>query len=794
MNEKALHTLEYDKIIEKLVGYAVSPMAKERAAALRPSAAMSDIIIWQEETTEATTMVLKKGTPSFGGFREIRPQLKRASMAGILSIAELMSVGEFAYVCRKVKNYARKENKDEVYARLDEYFDLIIPLDKLENEISRCILSETEVADDASAGLRSVRREIKASNERVKDHLNGVINSSAYRNMLQDFVITIRNDRYCVPVKAEYRSSFPGMIHDQSNTGSTLFMEPLSVIQLNNKIKELQAKEKEEIEKILIALSDMVTANAFAIEGNLELLTQLDFIFAKANLSLAMDGTQPLFNTKGYINIHKGRHPLLDPKKVVPTDIYLGKDFTTLMITGPNTGGKTVALKTLGLFTLMGQAGLHIPTKDRSQLSIFDDVFADIGDEQSIEQSLSTFSSHMTNVVSFLKKANRHSLVLFDELGAGTDPTEGAALAIAILSHLHEQGIRTMATTHYSELKVYALSTSGVENACCEFDVETLRPTYRLLIGVPGKSNAFAISSKLGLPDYIIDKAKEQISEQDESFEDVLSSLESSRITIENERREIEQYKQEIASLKSEMESKQEKLNEQRDRIIRQANEEAHAVLREAKEYADQTMKMFHKFQKDHVDLSAVEKERQNLRKHMNKAEKGMTQKTAAKKPKKELTAKDISLGDAVKVLSMNLKGTVSSRPDNKGFLFVQMGIIRSKVHISDLELIDEAEITTPTMQRTGAGKIRMSKAAHVSTEINLLGKTVDEAVAELDKYLDDAYIAHLKSVRIVHGKGTGALRKGVHNYLKRQKHVESFRLGEFGEGDAGVTIVEFKK
>ena len=734
MNEKALHTLEYDKIIEKLVGYAVSPMAKERAAALRPSAAMSDIIIWQEETTEATTMVLKKGTPSFGGFREIRPQLKRASMAGILSIAELMSVGEFAYVCRKVKNYARKENKDEVYARLDEYFDLITPLDKLENEISRCILSETEVADDASAGLRSVRREIKASNERVKDHLNGVINSSAYRNMLQDFVITIRNDRYCVPVKAEYRSSFPGMIHDQSNTGSTLFMEPLSVIQLNNKIKELQAKEKEEIEKILIALSDMVTANAFAIEGNLELLTQLDFIFAKANLSLAMDGTQPLFNTKGYINIHKGRHPLLDPKKVVPTDIYLGKDFTTLMITGPNTGGKTVALKTLGLFTLMGQAGLHIPAFDNSQLAVFDNVFASIGDEQSIEQSLSTFSAHMTNIVKIMDEVTDDSLVLFDELGAGTDPTEGAALAVAIIQALLERKIRTAVTTHYSELKVFALTTEGVENACCEFDVETLRPTYRLLIGVPGKSNAFAISSKLGLPDYIIDKAKEQISEQDESFEDVLSSLESSRITIENERHEIEQYKQEIASLKSEMESKQEKLNEQRDRIIRQANEEAHAVLREAKEYADQTMKMFHKFQKDHVDLSAVEKERQNLRKHMNKAEKGMTQKTAAKKPKKELTAKDISLGDAVKVLSMNLKGTVSSRPDNKGFLFVQMGIIRSKVHISDLELIDE-------------GKLRFTQLYDKEDKVTAGERVVTSNISE--KYVEGLFIGYVSEISL---------------------------------------------
>ena len=790
MNEKALHTLEYDKIIEKLVGYAVSPMAKERAAALRPSAAMSDIIIWQEETTEATTMVLKKGTPSFGGFREIRPQLKRASMAGILSIAELMSVGEFAYVCRKVKNYARKENKDEVYARLDEYFDLITPLDKLENEISRCILSETEVADDASAGLRNIRREIKASNERVKDHLNGVINSSAYRNMLQDFVITIRNDRYCVPVKAEYRSSFPGMIHDQSNTGSTLFMEPLSVIQLNNKIKELQAKEKEEIEKILIALSDMVTANAFAIEGNLELLTQLDFIFAKANLAKIQNGMAPIFNTEGRIRIRQGRHPLLNPKKVVPIDVHLGDEFHLLIVTGPNTGGKTVSLKTVGLFTLMGQAGLHIPAKDRSELAIFDDVYADIGDEQSIEQSLSTFSSHMTNIVSFLKKVDERSLVLFDELGAGTDPTEGAALAISILSHLHQRGIRTMATTHYSELKVYALSTPGVENACCEFDVKSLRPTYRLLIGIPGKSNAFAISGKLGLPDYIIEDAKKRLSEQDVSFEDLLTDLETSKRTIEKEQEEIARLKKEAEDLKTQAKQRQEKLDDQRDRILREANEKANAILREAKEVADKTIKDFRKFGKENISAAEMEKEREKLRKKIKDTASASAMKS--QKPKKEHKASDFKLGESVKVLSMNLTGTISSLPDAKGNLTVRMGILSSQVNISDLEIIEEVSPYAPKkMNRTSKGKIKMGKSLSVRPEINLLGRTVDEAVAELDKYLDDAILAHLNTVRVVHGKGTGALRKGIHEYLRRQKHVKSYHLAEFGEGDAGVTIVE---
>ena len=789
MDYKSLKTLEYHKIIEKLSSYAGSEAARKMCADLKPMTDINSINDALTQTSDALSRIYAKGSVSFSGVSNIIDSIKRLEVGSTLNTHELLNISAVLTTAAAAKSHYEETNDS-----LTDYFNSLEPLTPLNTQIKNCIISEEEISDDASGTLRDIRRQMRISADRIHTELNKILNSPSTRSCLQDYVITMRQGRYCLPVKAEYKSQIAGMIHDQSATGSTIFIEPAAVVKLNNDIRELELKEQAEIERILAALSAEASAYTDELQSDYTILVTLDFIFAKAQLSKFYKCSCPIMNTDKYINIKKGRHPLIPAKTVVPIDIYLGKDFNLLIVTGPNTGGKTVSLKTVGLLTLMGQSGLHIPTLDRSELALFEEVYADIGDEQSIEQSLSTFSSHMTNVVSFLKKANRHSLVLFDELGAGTDPTEGAALAIAILSHLHEQGIRTMATTHYSELKVYALSTSGVENACCEFDVETLRPTYRLLIGVPGKSNAFAISSKLGLPDYIIDKAKEQISEQDESFEDVLSSLESSRITIENERREIEQYKQEIASLKSEMESKQEKLNEQRDRIIRQANEEAHAVLREAKEYADQTMKMFHKFQKDHVDLSAVEKERQNLRKHMNKAEKGMTQKTAAKKPKKELTAKDISLGDAVKVLSMNLKGTVSSRPDNKGFLFVQMGIIRSKVHISDLELIDEAEITTPTMQRTGAGKIRMSKAAHVSTEINLLGKTVDEAVAELDKYLDDAYIAHLKSVRIVHGKGTGALRKGVHNYLKRQKHVESFRLGEFGEGDAGVTIVEFKK
>ena len=794
MNHKAYKALEYSKIIHMLTDKASSSMGKDICRKTEPSTDIEEIRHMQTQTRDALTRLFQKGNISFGSVKDIRGSLKRLEIGSSLGIGELLAICSMLENTNRVKAYSRSDRGDSLPDSLDGMFDALEPLTPLTTEIRRCILSEDEISDDASSTLRQIRRNMKITGERIHTQLSSLVNGSA-RNYLQDAVITMRNGRYCIPVKAEYKGQVPGMVHDQSSTGSTLFIEPMAVVKLNNDIRELELQEQKEIEVILADLSQQTAAQTDSILADLNIMVQLDVIFARAALAMDMNATEPIFNDEGRIRLKQARHPLIDKKKAVPIDIRLGEDFDLLVVTGPNTGGKTVSLKTVGLLTLMGQSGLHIPTLDRSELALFEEVYADIGDEQSIEQSLSTFSSHMTNVVSFLQKANRHSLVLFDELGAGTDPTEGAALAIAILSHLHEQGIRTMATTHYSELKVYALSTSGVENACCEFDVETLRPTYRLLIGIPGKSNAFAISSKLGLSDAVIQRAKDQISEQDESFEDVLSSLEENRITIENERLEIERYKEEIKTLKSQLEARQEKLDAQRERILRQANEEAHKVLEEAKDYADKTMKLFHKFQKDHVDTASVERERQELRKRMNKAESNIAAgKTQQKKPKKLLTAKDIHPGDAVKVLSMNLKGTVSSRPDSKGYLFVQMGIIRSKVHLSDLELLDEPVITTPSLQKTGAGKIRMSKSASVSTEINLLGKTVDEAVAELDKYLDDAYIAHLKSVRVVHGKGTGALRKGVHDYLRRQKHVASFRLGEFGEGDAGVTIVEFKK
>ena len=794
MNPKALKTLEYNKIIDKLTEFAGSALAKEMCRNLQPSTDLYEIQALQKETSDALSRIYQKGAVSFRGVRDIRGSIKRLEIGAIIGINELLSICSLLDVCSKVKAYSRNDRDPDFEDSLEAMFQALQPLTPVSSEIRRCIASEEELNDDASPALFKIRRSMRQINDKVHAQLQTMVNGSA-RTYLQDAVVTMRNGRYCIPVKAEHRGQIPGMIHDQSSTGSTLFVEPMAVIKLNNDLRELELKEEKEIEMILATLSARCGEETEALRDDLDLLTKLDFIFARAQLSRSMNGTQPDFNEEGRILIKKGRHPILDKKKVVPIDIQLGKDFELLIITGPNTGGKTVSLKTVGLFTLMGQAGLHIPAFDHSELSVFHEVFADIGDEQSIEQSLSTFSAHMTNTVSILKEADDRSLVLFDELGAGTDPTEGAALAIAILSNLHRRGSRVMATTHYSELKVFALSTPGVENGCCEFDVETLRPTYRLLIGVPGKSNAFAISQKLGLSQDIIEEAKTHLTKQDEDFEDLLADLEQKRVTIEQERDQINSYKEEIRELKQRLESKQEKLDLSRDKILREANEQARNILQEAKDYADTTIRNFQKYGKAAgVSAKDMEKERGKLREKMSTVDKKLSAKNAApKKSHKQLTAKDLHIGDSIKVLSLNLKGTVSTLPDAKGNLFVQMGILRSQVNIRDLEKLDDTVITGGNFSKTGSGKIKMSKSASVSTEINLLGKTVDEAIMELDKYLDDAYIAHLPSVRIVHGKGTGALRKGVHNYLRRQKHVKSYRLGEFGEGDAGVTIVEFK-
>ena len=788
MNQKTLTKLEYHKIIAMLEEQASSFRGKQLCRRLKPMTDLERIDTAQEQTAAAFTRIVKKGRISFSDAFPVEESMKRLEIGAALGSGELLRICKVLKTTARAKAYGRHDTQDDLADCLDAYFEQLEPLTLLSNEIERCIISEEEISDDASSALKHIRRSIHSINDKIHATLNTLVNGSL-RTYLQDPIITMRGDRYCIPVKAEYRGQVQGLIHDQSSTGSTLFMEPMAIVKLNNDLKELYTKEQEEIQVILARLSEDTSAYIEEIRTNYRSLTDLDFIFARGQLAYSMNGSRPILNTEGRIRIRSGRHPLLDARKVVPITVTLGEDFSLLIITGPNTGGKTVSLKTVGLLTLMGQAGLHIPAADRSEIAIFRQIYADIGDEQSIEQSLSTFSSHMTNIVSFLKDVDQNSLVLFDELGAGTDPTEGAALAIAILSHLHTKGIRTMATTHYSELKVYALTTEGVENACCEFDVESLKPTYRLLIGIPGKSNAFAISSKLGLPDYIIEDAKNRLSEHDVSFEDLLGDLENSRRTIEKERDEIQNYKREVERLKTQTRQKQEKLEEQRERILREANEKANAILRDAKEMADETMKNFRKFGKEGISAAEMEKERERLRQKIKETSAKST--LTPQKPKKTYKPSDFKLGESVKVLSMNLTGTISSLPDSRGNVTVQMGILRSQVHISDLEIIEEQNPYAPkNMRRTGSGKIKMSKSLSVSPEINLLGKTVDEAVAELDKYLDDALLSHLNSVRVVHGKGTGALRKGIHEYLRRQKHVKSYHLAEFGEGDAGVTIV----
>lgn len=789
MNHKALKTLEFDKIIHILTAHAASEGAKEMCRKLVPYDNINDVERAQRETADALRRVYRKGSVSFGGIRDIRGSLKRLEIGGILGMGELLQIMSLLETAGKIRQYGQREADDTSRDSLDESFEFLDPVPTLASEIRRCILADDEMADDASSALLQIRRSMRQMNDKVHNTLNSMVNGSA-RSYLQDPVVTMRDGRYCLPVKAEHRSQVPGMIHDQSSTGSTLFIEPMAVIKLNNDFKELLMKEQQEIEKILSVLSEKAAAVTEILAEDYRILTALDFIFARAMMAKDMKATRPIFNTERQIHIKDGRHPLLDPKKAVPITVRLGDDFDLLIITGPNTGGKTVSLKTVGLFTLMGQAGLHIPAFEGSRLAVFDQVYADIGDEQSIEQSLSTFSSHMTTIVSILKEVTLNSLVLFDELGAGTDPTEGAALATAILDHLHRQGIRAMATTHYSELKVYALSTEGVENACCEFDVESLRPTYRLLIGIPGKSNAFAISSRLGLEDFLIEDAKKRINAQDVSFEVMMAELQDSRVKLLNEQEEITRYKSEIRTLRDALQKKQDRIDERKEKILSDAAAQANAILQEAKDYADETMKNFHKFGKASISVKDMEAERARLREKIKENDSRTAK--AAPKPKKKLKAASLHLGDRVRVLSLNLEGTVSTLPNPKGDLFVQMGILRSQVNINDLEYIGEAENLQKGMT-TGSGKLRMSKSAAVSTEINLIGMTVDEAIAHLDKYLDDAYLAHVPNVRIVHGKGTGALRTAVHQYLKRCKHVKTFRLGTFGEGDAGVTIAEFK-
>lgn len=793
MNEKALRTLEYNKIIDKLTSLASTTYGKELCSKLLPQTDLKTIQKLQRETTDALSRMLRKGSVSFNGIHDIRPSLMRLKVGSALSATELLHISSDLDAALRLKaygGYTGKEGEEQTEDSLTEYFANLEPLTPLNNEIKRCIISEEEIADDATPALKSVRRAIKNANNRIHSELSSILSSS--RTMLQDNIITMRNGRYCLPVRAEYKALFQGMVHDQSSTGSTLFIEPMAIVRLNNELKELAIKEQEEIEKLLAELSNQAAEHTESLEYDFHTLTELDFIFARAALSKQMKASEPVFNKMGIINIKKGRHPLIDPKKVVPIDIRLGRDFTMLIITGPNTGGKTVSLKTVGLLTLMGQAGLHIPAFDGSELAVFEEVYADIGDEQSIEQSLSTFSSHMTNIVNILKEADTRSLVLFDELGAGTDPTEGAALAMSILSFLHKRQIRTMATTHYSELKIYALSTEGVSNASCEFDVETLRPTYRLLIGIPGKSNAFAISQKLGLPDYIINDAKERIGHQEKSFEDLISDLEANRITIEKEQAEISKYKAEIEQLKKNLTRKNETLEANRDRLLKEAKEQAAKILQEAKEFADQSIKRYNKWLQEGGSIKDMENERNALRERLSESESALF-KNKPKKAKKARSIEELKIGDPVHVISLGLNGTVSTLPNAKGDLYIQMGALRSLINLKDIELLEKEPEPQVELQKTQVGKIKMAKSASIHPDINLIGKTVEEAIFELDKYLDDAYLAHLPQVTVIHGRGTGALKNAVHAHLKKLKYVKTYRVGGFGEGDHGVTIVEFK-
>lgn len=800
MNKKALKTLEYNKIIALLEQCAGSTQGKAYCRELLPVSDLSQIKRMQAETKDALSRIFKRGSVSFSGITDVRPFLKHLEIGSSLTISELLAIASLLEVAKRVKTYGRSENDLSIEGdHLAHFFNDLEPLTPVCQEIRHCILSEDSIADDASPGLKNIRRQKNVIGERIRTQMNTMLNNNTTRSYLQDGVITVRGGRYCLPVKAEYKNYVPGMVHDQSSSGSTLFIEPMSVVNLNNSLRELELQEAEEIEKILADLSNLVAEHTEEISQDFMILAELDFIFAKGELARKMNAVEPEFHTDGIIHLRAARHPLLDPKHVVPIDLTLGKDYNLLIVTGPNTGGKTVSLKTCGLLSLMGQAGLHIPTKDRSQLSIFDDVFADIGDEQSIEQSLSTFSSHMTNIVHILREVERssgHYLCLFDELCAGTDPKEGAALATAILSSLHERGVLTMATTHYSELKMYALSTPGVENACCEFSVETLSPTYHLLIGIPGKSNAFAISKKLGLSDDLIADAKTHVTEDDQDFEDLMVDLEQRRVAMMRDSEEIARQKREMEDLQKKLKEREDRLNASKDKILRQANEDASHILQEAKQIADETIRNFNKYSHSNPDIAKMEAKRAAVGKKLADSRKKAS--VAAKdnnKPKNHKVPKNLRVGDPVKVLSMNISGTVYSLPNARGDLQVQMGIMRSKVNINDLILLEDndtaAKTTGKKSRYTGNGGF--SKAATISPEINLLGLNGDEAVAKLDKYLDDAYVSHLKSVRVVHGKGTGALRKAVHQYLRKQKIVDEFHLAEFGEGDAGVTIVTFK-
>lgn len=797
MNTKALITLEYDKIIKKLETFASSTMGKALCKDLLPSSDYEEILSAQTETKDALTRLYKTGYLSFQGLSDIRPHLRLLEIDSTLNTKELLDIARLLSITAQAVEYGDTEDDIMAYDSLNSYFGELDSLEFLYQRITQCILSEDEISDDASSALKDIRREIKQTNISIHNKLTSVINSQNNKTMLQDALITVRNGRYCVPVKTEYRNAFPGMIHDQSSSGSTLFIEPMAVVQLNNHLKELDIKEKMEIEKILQSLSAQAASCSRELEENQKILTKLDFIFAKAKYAKEYQGTEPIFNTDGIVDIKQGRHPLLDPKKVVPIHIYIGEDFNMLLLTGPNTGGKTVSLKTVGLFQLMGQAGLHIPAFQGSRLAVFSDIFADIGDEQSIEMNLSTFSSHMTNLVHILDEADPNSLVLLDELCGGTDPTEGAALAISILEFLRARKATTVATTHYSELKLFALSTDGVENASCEFDVATLQPTYKLLIGVPGKSNAFAISRRLGLDERIIDRANDILSDEDIKFEDVITDLEQNRAKARKEADEAARMKRELTDLRKQIENDRIKLKENKSRILDEARREAKILVMDAKDEANSIIRDLEKMRQQGISNGGnLDKKTSAMRDKLKKKEDTIDKAMArAAKPKKTYVEppKNLKPGATVKIVDMNQEATVLKEPDKNGNVRVQAGIIKMDVHITNLRKVEEKKSKELAEKYVRSTRAFESKSKNVSTEVDVRGQNLEEAWMNVEKFLDDCYLAGISPVSIIHGKGTGILRKGLQGYMKKHRYVKSFRNGRYGEGEDGVTIVELK-
>lgn len=790
MNEKCIKTLEYNKIISMLCDNTVSDMGRDIAEALVPSSDINEVRELQQETTEAVNLILKKGNAPLSGIYDIRVPLRKVKMGSRLDPGELLKIAYTLRSCRILKNYISEDKGEQQFPIIEYYIDTLSPFKNIEENIFNAIENEEEISDRASSLLHSIRRKIKDKSAGIKEKLNHMVTSPAYSKYLQEGIVTVRGDRHVIPVKQEYRAQVPGIIHDQSSSGATLFIEPMVIVEMQNELKQLRLSEAEEIERILYELTGLVGEKYESIKLNAEILATLDFIFAKAKLSLEFRCVEPKVNDKGIINIKKARHPLIDAKKVVPIDIYMGESFNTLVITGPNTGGKTVTLKTVGLLCLMAQAGLHIPAGDYSEVAVFDEVFADIGDEQSIEQSLSTFSSHMTNIVSILNNITKNSLVLFDELGAGTDPTEGAALAMSILELLYKKDIRTAATTHYSELKVYALSTPGVCNASMEFDVATLRPTYKLLIGIPGKSNAFEISQKLGLSGDIINRAKEFISKEDIEFEDVIKDLQENRKKMQEESDLASRMRMDIERSKKELDNKLGKMEEQKERMLRDAQREALAIVKRSKQEADQIIRELREaMEKEAADKALViEQARTKLKQKQDEAEEKIGEavlgKVSHKPPKK------LKLGDTVKIVNLNQKGYVLTLPDEQGNLMVQAGIMKVSVNINNLTLDQEEK---QTAKKQANLHLSSEKARSISAQIDVRGQTLEEAIMNVDKYIDDAYLAGAGQVTIIHGKGTGTLRAGINQMLRSNSHVKSFRVGAFNEGGSGATIVEIK-